>query len=60
MRSSPLFPLRSRSVIIGFGAVSEAILFLCLLPAILILAMMGRRYSPRPMQRLLEDRKHRA
>lgn len=60
MRSTQAFSRRAKPVSFGFGAVSEALLLLCLLPGILILALIEARRTPRPLQPPLEDRQHRA
>lgn len=51
---------RATPVTSALGAFAEAVLFLCLLPAIVILAWIEARRAPRLTQALLEDRQHHA
>ncbi|AWB48338.1 hypothetical protein HYN69_07250 [Gemmobacter aquarius] len=60
MMSFRPIPKRAKPLASALGGLAEAVLFICLIPAILILAAIEARRSPRPSQPLLEDRQHRA
>ncbi len=55
LRRSLRFPLRA-----AFAPLTEAVLFVALLPLVLILAAFDQRRRPRHPQPLLEDPRHRA